>query len=544
MPLGNVRWHGNKYYLNDIIMKSIKIFFPLIFILFLGCVSKDAKNTDWNLPKIPTAEEVGVHVLSNEIAPVEAPFQTINFRKPQFPSDTIILSLSKDGINTAKIQKEIDALSRKGGGIIVVPEGKWLTGRIQLKNNINLHVPENAVLKFSGEIKDFLPAVFTRYAGIELMSLGACIYANRANNIAITGNGLLIGPGESPVRNQVTEEEPARIFDPETPVSERIFDGIKDPHIFRPMFISPINCTNVFIEGVSLEKTAFWNIVPIYCDTVVIRGVTVNSIGIPMGDGIDIESSKNVLIEYCTLSCGDDSYTMKAGRGMDGLRVNKPTENIIVRNCLTKKAHGGITCGSETAGMIRNLYVHDCVFLDTRYAIRFKTRRPRGGGGENLYFERIRINAENHAFAWDMLGSPKWVGELADRLPARPVNKLTPKYENIGAKDIIIENAEYFVKAQGIPESPIKNVSIENVIVKCSSPFDLRDMQNVTFSNIKISSFNANLDILDSKNLKFNNVKLNSTNNLNLQIKGEFSDSIFIESSFNVKDTVYVLLGE
>ncbi len=525
-------------------MKQIKIFSFAIFILFFGCVSQESKKSEWNLSDIPTAEEVGAQVLPDEIVAVEAPFPTTNFVKPQFASDTIVLSLAKDEINTTKIQQTIDNLSVKGGGTIVIPEGEWLTGRIQLKDNINLHISKNAILKFSGEIKDFLPAVFTRYAGVEIMSLGACIYANAANNIALTGKGLLVGPGESPVRDQVICEEPAQLFEATVPVSERVFDGITDPHIFRPMFISPINCTNVYIEEISLENTAFWNIVPIYCDNVIIRGVTVNSVGIPMGDGIDVESSKNVLIEYCTLSCGDDSYTMKAGRGYDGLRVNKPTENVVVRNCLTKTAHGGITCGSETAGMIRNLYVHDCVFLDTRFAIRFKTRRPRGGGGENLYFERIRINSENDVFAWDMLGSHQWVGELADRLPARPVNKLTPKYENIVARDIFVEGSDYFIRARGIPESPIKNLTIEHVDVKCNSVFDVSDMRDALFSNMKIHSTNGNLNILDSKNLRFNNIEFDCTNEPDLNIEGEFSDSIFVESFTNLRDTIFVLAKE
>ena len=141
------------------------------------------------------------------------------------------------------------------------------------------------------------------------------------------------------------------------------------------MFISPINCKNIYIEGISLRNTAFWNIVPIYCENIIIRGIDINSVGIPRGDGIDIESSKNVLIEYCNLSSGDDCFTMKAGRGLDGIKINKPTENVVVRYCLAKEGHGGITCGSETAGMIRNLYVHDCVFENTGVGIRFKTKK-------------------------------------------------------------------------------------------------------------------------------------------------------------------------
>ena len=521
-------------------MKPLKTLLILIvpyFAILSGCINQQSKNTNWRLSKIPTAEEVGAHAILEEIAPVKAPFPTINFEKPQFPADTTLLTLSKQSVNTKAIQQAIDELSAKGGGTVLVPAGEWFTGRIQLKDNINLHFADSAVLKFSGEIKDYLPAVFTRYAGVELMSLGACIYANNATNIAITGKGRLIGPGKSPVRDHHQGNELMNEIDPATPVSKRIYDGLSEPYIFRPMFIAPINCSMVYIEGISLEKTAFWNIVPIYCNNIIIRGVTINSIGIPSGDGINMESSKNALIEYCTLSCGDDCFTMKAGRGEDGMRVNRPTENVVVRHCLTQAGHGGVTCGSETAGMIRNLYVHDCVFNNTIFTIRFKTRRPRGGGGENLFYERIRLNAIKEAFAWDMLGSRIYVGELADRLPVRPINRLTPRYENIHAKDIIVESARYFIKVQGIPESPLKNVTIENCDVKSSYLFYAHDLKNSSFRNINITSNDSIIALLDSKNILFQNIEFNSNaNTVFLDIQGSASDSIFVNSCLNIEN--------
>lgn len=494
-------------------MKLLKMLFISIFAglgILSGCSPEQSQITDWRLAEIPTAENVGVKALPGEIAPVKAPFPIIKFEKPDFPPDTTILALSKEGLNTDKIQQAIDVLSEKGGGTVVLPEGEWFTGRIQLKDNINLHFSDAAILKFSGEIGDYLPAVFTRSEGVEVMSLGACIYANGATNIAITGKGRLIGPGKSPVRDQILKGDVVEnVIEATTPVSERIYDGSAKPYVFSPMMISPVNCSKVYIEGISLENTAFWNIVPIYCDNVIIRGVTVNSVGIPRGDGIDIESSRNVLIEYCTLSCGDDCFTMKAGRGDDGLRVNKPTENVVVRYCLAKQGHGGVTCGSETAGMIRNLYVHDCVFNNTSVGIRFKTRRPRGGGGENLIYERLRMNLSKEAFAWDMLGSRQFVGELADRFPARPVNRLTPKYENIHAKDILVEKARFFVRAKGIPESPLNNVIIENCNVKCSNSFFIQDMKNSTFRNIKLASRDSLAIFVGTQNLSFKNVSFN-----------------------------------
>ena len=243
----------------------------------------------------------------------------------------------------------------------------------------------------------------------------------------------------------------------------------------------------------------------------IIRGITVNSVGIPRGDGIDIDSSTNVLIEYCTLSCGDDCFTMKAGRGLDGIRVNKPTSNVVVRYCLSKKGHGGVTCGSETAGVIQNLYVHDCVFSDTNVGIRFKTRRPRGGGGRNLIYERLRLKNCNLAIQWDMLGSRKYVGELADRYHIRQKNTLTPFYESIRISDILVEDSPLFLNAVGLPESPINNVAIRNVEATCKKFIEAQDVVDFTFNNIKLIGKDLNIQMDSSKNIVFSNLYFDSS---------------------------------
>ncbi|HTG65997.1 MAG TPA: glycosyl hydrolase family 28 protein [Flavobacterium sp.] len=520
-------------------MKFKKIAFLTIIIATLfSCNSKKIPGSPATSINIPKEHEVGVKMLSAEIKAVKAPFATINFAKPTFPSEKVILTLSATELNTTTIQKAIDQLSAKGGGTIVIPNGKWSTGRIQLKDNINFHLENEAQLIFSGEIKDFLPVVFTRIEGIEVMSLGACIYANGATNIAITGNGKLVGPQKGSIRDRIlTTDVIDNVINPNTPVAERIVDGTKQNWIFPPMFISPINCKKVYIEGVSLSNTAFWNIVPIYCDNVIIRGVTVNSVDTARGDGIDIESSKNVLIEYCNLSCGDDCFTMKAGRGEDGIRVNKSTENVVVRYCLALKGHGGITCGSETAGMIRNLYVHDCVFKDSGVGILFKSRRSRGGGGENLTYERIRMDLGLTAIKWDMLGASGSVGDLADRLPARAINKLTPKFQNIVIKDIIIENCSTFIKVFGIPESPVNHLTIKNATVNCTELFNANDLRNATFKNISVSAKDSTLFLLDAKNIVFDQINFKTTNPPKLDVKGTLSDSIIVRSSINMKNT-------
>lgn len=517
----------------------------IIIVMLFSCSSNIDK--EWKLPRIPTKEQVGQLVLPKSIAPVVAPFKTIKFDKPQFPNDTIILKLSTTDINTQNINTTISKLSSKGGGVVVVPSGEWKTGRIELKSNVNLHIPQTATLKFSPWVRDFQPAVFTRSEGVEVMSLGACIYANGQNNIAITGNGKLIGPTaekgdiiERIERSDVIE----KVIAADTPIANRIFDGNQESgSIFPPTFISPINCTKVYIEGVSLSHTAFWNVVPVYCDNVIIRGINVNSIGVPRGDGIDIESSSDVLIEYCTLSCGDDCFTMKAGRGADGIRVNKATENIVVRYCLAREGHGGITCGSETAGVIRNLYIHDCVFDNTGVGVRFKTRRSRGGGGENLTYERIRMNLKATAFKWDMLGKELYVGKLARRLPALPVDELTPHYKNIHAKDFIIEKCTNFVTVLGIPESPMQNLILENIDIKEATRgvFKSHDLDGAELKNIRLAVVDSIINMNDTRNVKFDNVVFNNMSGAKIKtrIHGKLSDNIKFVNCENIENSVF-----
>lgn len=484
----------------------------LTLIILTACKTETPIGLDYSkLESIPTKTQVGRTVLPDTISTVNAPFTMPKFVKPTFPDRSINIKdqvKNPENLITTIIQQAIDTLSTQGGGTLIIPAGEWHTGRISLKSNVNLHIEDGAILRFSTHVKDYQPAVFTRIESLEIMSLGACIYANNQENIAITGNGKLIGPFDGEIKKRSYLAPIETLVDLNLPAQERIHDGSKDEWIFPPKFISPINCKNVYIEGISLENTAFWNIVPTYCDNVIIRGVYVNSHGIPRGDGIDIESSKNVLIEYCTLNTGDDCFTMKSGRGEDGMKVNKPTENVVVRYCLAQKGHGGITCGSETAGVIRNLYVHDCVFEGTGVGIRFKTRRPRGGGGENLYYNRIRMNLEATAIKWDMLGTPAYVGELAERLPKREVTPLTPFYKNISITNLIIENSTHFLKVYGIPESPLTNLTIDNVDAKSTNLIIINDGKDINISNAKIETPDNVVDVLGGENISLENVEI------------------------------------
>lgn len=479
------------------------VFLPVVF-------DKDGKpviewKDEWRLEDydIPTRHDVGPQAMPDTIAPVKGPFAMRQPRRPHFPDRKTLVALGKKGVNTNRIQLAIDEMSRAGGGTVEIPKGEWLTGRIELKSNVCLNIPEGATLRFSGDIKHYLPVVFTRDEGIDIYSLGAFIYANGAESIAVVGNGRIVGPSTD---CEIYRNNRAKALNIEAickngemPLENRVFDGKRnDGEVFLPKTIAPINCKNVLIEGVTLEQGLYWNVVPQYCENVIVRGVTVRSYGHGRTDGIDVDSSKDVLVEYCSLDCQDDCYTMKSGRGVDGMLVAKPTENVVVRHCLALRGAGGIVCGTEVAGGVRNVYCHDCVFDGTDQAFRMKTLRPRGGGVENLFVERVRANVTGAAFYCDMLGSLKWGGDLARRYGkvgkdtateqeiAALRTKYTPRFNAVRIDNVDVEHCDVFISAIGLPESPLSDVRISNAKVRARRLSVMRDVENFRLESLDL----------------------------------------------------------
>lgn len=459
---------------------------------------------------------VGAEACPDTIARIEAPFGMPQLRKPEFKDAEVQphLIVSDDAdVCRRIIQKNIDDLSQEGGGKVVIPKGHWLTGRIELKSGINLEIPEGATLEFSGKIKDYLPVVPTRNEGIEILSLGACIYARDAHHIAVTGKGHILGASiDSEIYGRSGKDLETIVTYGNTadinhllPVNERIFDGDTthfNGWIYLPTTISTYHCSDVLIEGVTLDKGIFWNVVPQYSDSIIIRGVTVNSFGHGRTDGIDIDSSHDVLIEYCTLDCQDDCFTMKSGRGLDALRAGRATENVVIRHCKALRGAGGLVCGTETGGGIHNIYCRDCEFRGTDQGVRLKTRRPRFGTCQGIYVDNIRaINLKNSMFRVDMLGSEKFVGDLAKRFPAREKTTCTPVYKDIHLSNIFVDGCEYFIKAQGLPESPLSNVTITNAMVRCEKKGQIIDASNISFEHVTLCTDDANLTTDNVQNM-------------------------------------------
>ena len=307
---------------------------------------------------------------------------------------------------TSAFRAAIEACNIAGGGRVVVPPGRFLTGPIHLRHNVNLHIQRGATIAFFTDPARYLPRVLTRFEGVELMGYSPLIYALDQQNIAMTGEGTLDGQASdknwwpwkgskefgwttgSPRQNEARERL-LQMSEAGVPVAARAFG---EGSYLRPMFIQPYRCRNVLIEGVTIVNSPMWEIHPVLCTNVTVRGVKITSLG-PNNDGCDPESCRDVLIENCTFNTGDDCIAIKSGRNADGRRVNVPSENIIVRGCKMLDGHGGVTIGSEISGGVRYVFAEKCEMDSPRLdrALRIKNNAARGGLLEHIYMRDVKI---------------------------------------------------------------------------------------------------------------------------------------------------------
>ncbi len=330
-------------------------------------------------------------------------------KAPTFPNRDFPITAhgAKAGADaTAAIHAAIEACTKAGGGRVVVPPGEWLTGAIRLQSNVNLHVSEGATLRWTFDL-DKYPVVFTRWEGVELMNYSPFIYAYEQENIAITGKGTLDGGAtwetwwswnlrtDNPKKQKADRDALIVMGETNVPVEQRVFGP---GHYLRPNFIQPYKCRNILIEDVTILRSPMWVIHPVLSQNITVRGVKITTHG-PNNDGFDPESCRDVLVENTLFDTGDDCIAIKSGRNGDGRRVNVPSENIVVRNCIMKDGHGGVVLGSECTGGIRNVFVENCEMdspeLDR--ALRFKNNAVRGGILENVFMRNVKIGRVGEA---------------------------------------------------------------------------------------------------------------------------------------------------
>lgn len=436
-------------------------YFLLLFIIYSTTTYSQVEK--WNMVK----------KIINKLDPVN------------FPNKTYIITDMNaigDGKTPCKeaFDKAITICSENGGGTIRVPEGTYyMNGPLVLKSNVHIHLEKNAVLNFSINENDFLPEVLTRWEGTEVYNYSPLIYAYHVNNIAITGKGIINGNGSkhfsSWKKQQKTDQEMLRkMGKTNVAVYRRVFG---DKSKLRPGFIEPFGCSNVRIEGITIKDSPFWIIHPIFCNNVIIRDVIVDSYN-TNNDGCDPESCKNVLIENCVFSTGDDAIAIKSGRDNDAWRVGQPTENVVIRNCTFKSKINGICIGSEIAGGVRNVFIENIKIPKSSNAIYFKSNLNRGGYIENIFIRNICADSVRTCL---IRFEPNYKGEQSSFNPTLFNNFII---ENVSCN---VSN-ECGIYLSGFKEKPLMNIHIKDIqIEKTVVPYCMDNAKNVVFENVIIN---------------------------------------------------------
>jgi polygalacturonase len=289
------------------------------------------------------------------------------------------------------------------------------------------------------------------------------------------------------------------------------------------------------LDGVTFQNSPAWNLHPLMCENLTVRNVYAkNPWYAQNGDGIDIESCKNFLIENSTFDVGDDGICIKSGRDAEGRKRAMPTENGIIKNCIVYHAHGGFVIGREMSGGAKNLYVSNCTFIGTDIGLRFKTTRGRGGVVEKIYVNNIRMkDIAGEAILFDMYYAAKdpvpMAGEKRElpKVEFKPVDETTPVFKDFYVKDVVCNGAEKAIFIRGIPEMHIKNINLENMTLQAKIGVDIQEATGINIKNVNIISKENNplLYVLNSDGVVFDKVQYKAADVL-LQVEGDRSGAV------------------
>jgi Glycosyl hydrolases family 28 len=368
-----------------------------------------------------------------------------------------------DGTNldTAAFQRAFDACKSNGGGTVIVPGGRYLIGSVVMGGHTTLKIDSKATLVGSTNVADY-PLTKVRFEGEFIQGHRALISAENANRIAIEGSGTVCGP-------------PLRI------------SSLRKPR--GPVLIELSGCTNVTLDGFSTKYQRLWSIHPLLCKNVVARNLIIRSTG-ANGDGIDVDSCQNVLINHCDINTGDDAISLKSGRGTSAMRMERPTEDVTIEHCtLVSSTFAAVGIGTELSGGIRNTKLEDCVLSGHQNGIFLKSRDGRGGYIQNLTGKNLTIH-----------NSPTFLGiELLDKgiQASDPILGDPDEWtqlRNIRFDHIRVDNVSYLLRAQGVPPSrPVDGFTLAHVQGTCDRAITMANMKNVSLSGIKVTNYRGPL---------------------------------------------------
>ena len=503
-------------------------------------------------------------------------FDMPRVQEPTIPSYSVSIvdfGAVGDGLtkNTQAFEKAIAAAAAKGGGKVIIPRGMWLTGPIVLKSNINLHTEKGAMVIFSENFDDY-PLVQTSFEGLETYRAQSPISGRNLENIAITGPGTFDGSGDAwrPVKkSKLTDaqwktlvrsggvlSDDGKMWYPsekakqgDTPGSnfnvpthlktKEQYESVKD--FLRPVMVSLIECDKVLLDGPTFQNSPAWNLHPLMSQNVILRNLNVRNPWYSQnGDGLDLESCKNALIYNNTFDVGDDAICIKSGKDVDGRKRGMQTENVIVKNNTVYHGHGGFVVGSEMSGGVKNIHVSNCIFMGTDIGLRFKSTRGRGGVVENIYISNIdMIDIPTQAISFNLFyggNSPvleedqRAGDEARDEKPV-PVTEETPSFKDIYMKNIRVAGAGQALALQGLPEMNLKNVVLQDAVLKAKQGITAVDADGIKLINVKvITEKGPALTIYNSQNVEVSGLSFDETQGPVVKVLGPLTKNVKLES--------------
>ncbi|MCA1808916.1 MAG: glycoside hydrolase family 28 protein, partial [Lentisphaerae bacterium] len=385
-----------------------------------------------------------------------------------------------------------------GGGRVLVPAGRYNTGPIHLKSNVNLHLAKGALVEFLPDEHRYLPVVRAAYEGNEYMGYSPLLYAFEAENIALTGQGTLNGHGEAPIwaeecirrlHQRHDGRRLAQMGEEKLPVEQRIFGA---DCALRPNMVQFLYCRNILLEGVTLKQSPMWMLHPCACSNITVRNVTIHN-SVVNGDGFDPESCRDVLVQDCVFNTRDDCIAVKSGRDAEGRRRGLPTENLVMERCRLNPApagelsRNGFAIGSEIAGGARNIFVRDCAIHGRGQGIIIKSNTDRGGVIENIHFSNIEID--------DQVGRDMQCAILLMmRYGKRPLDgPHPPTFRHMSFERIRAQQARTAFSLEGVPASVIRDIRLKDCAFEVSGPETLiQDAEPPALENVTINGAHLN----------------------------------------------------